>query len=136
MGGKSKTLVFKVLPDWIWNVCWLYVTELCKALYFPADILSVFMWKISTQKKKSLACSDLLKTEHQQITLWGKQFIFLLLTGYKFFHKRYLCLYFYKLKKVWLRGSLSITRTLSLYIAFVSPDFYKMIVAWKLSSIK
>lgn len=134
MGGKSKILVFRVLPDWIWNVCWTYVTELRKALYFPADILSVFMWKISTQKK-SLACSDLLKTEHQQITLWGKQFIFLLLTGYKFFTKDAYVFIFTGWKK-WLRGSLSITHILSLYIAFVSLDFYKMIVAWKLSSIK
>lgn len=124
VGGKSKTLVFEVFPRLNQNFCWLSVTELCKALHFPADILIVVHME-NNNFKNCQTGSHLLKTEHQQITLLGKPFIFFQLVA-DFFYKRCLCLYFYRLKKEQFRGILYIAHLLSLSVTFVCLDFDKI----------
>lgn len=109
-------------PDWIWNVCWLYITELqC----FVLPCWHPLCFHVENKNKKSLTGSDLLKTGHQQITLWRKPFIFLLLTGYKFFFIKGAYVFFSTgwNKYYRLRDSLNITHILSLCMAFVSLDF-------------
>lgn len=109
-------------PDWIWNVCWLYISELqC----FLLPCWHPLCFHVENKNKKKFDWFWSFKNRTSADNIVKKIVCFLVFDWLQIFFIKgaYVFISTGWNKNYRLRGSLNITHILSLCMAFVSLDF-------------